>query len=215
MPYFDLQLRALFDRPVDFRRDAVGGMGTGMYCLAARVKALGPGGACGARRRTDHVPGNVVWMRLPFDPPTGTAGVDRSALFLTYGPSMPARGGAEAEVYAAEDLQSRFPTRANSRVGVTAADLAAPAHVHAVAAAAATAAAVALQSGALSPGVTGGDAAAPLAGLHILVVDDSAPIRKVSYSPLSNPLSPIPPPPVSLWLHANQQCSCVPFSLHT
>ena len=44
-----VQLKALFDRPVGFRRDAVGGMGTGMCCLAARVKALGHGADCGAR----------------------------------------------------------------------------------------------------------------------------------------------------------------------
>ncbi len=62
-----IELKALYSRPVNFKREAVGGMGTGMCCLAARVKALG--GDCGARLRADNLPGTVVWFRTPFDEP--------------------------------------------------------------------------------------------------------------------------------------------------
>ena len=62
--FSSIELKALYNRPVTFRREAVGGMGTGMCCLAARVKALG--GDCGARLRADSSPGTVVWFRVPW-----------------------------------------------------------------------------------------------------------------------------------------------------
>ena len=58
-----VELKALYNRPVIFKREAVGGMGTGMCCLAARVQALG--GGCGARLRADGAAGTVVWFRVP------------------------------------------------------------------------------------------------------------------------------------------------------
>jgi len=160
-------LKALFDRPVGFHRDAVGGMGTGMCCLAARAKALGQGADCGARRRTDNVPGTAVWIRVPFEAPVDPGcdgsdhGVDRMTLFLNLGfghRTRPPRG--EPEVFSPEDFDC--PPVAPPMVNT--------------AAATATAGRVPAEG---PDGVTSSSAAVNLAGQRILVVDDSAPIRKV------------------------------------
>jgi CheY-like chemotaxis protein len=60
------QLKAMFDRPIQFARENVGGMGVGLYCLSERVAVLG--GDCGARTRADRKSGTVVWFRVPFEP---------------------------------------------------------------------------------------------------------------------------------------------------
>ena len=142
-----------------FRRDAVGGMGTGMCCLAARVKALG--GDCGARKRTDFVHGTDVWMRLPFDPPSGVGGDGMEGLsdFLDLGSgrlSAPPVSG-QVEVFAPEDFGGPAADGpAAMSVGESPVD--APPR---------------------SDDMSSMPDAKPLAGLRILVVDDSAPIRKV------------------------------------
>ena len=93
-----VELKALYNRPVIFKRAAVGGMGTGMCCLAARVQALG--GDCGARLRTDGAAGTVVWFRVPLVEQSeggvegDSAAFDASALSLTENvrPHMTVRG---------------------------------------------------------------------------------------------------------------------------
>ena len=178
------QLKALFDRPVGFKRDTVGGMGTGMCCLAARVKALGPGAECGARRRTDEEDGTDVWFRLPFDPPPDTGShhsAEQTALFLNVGSGRhlaPASG--VVEVFAPEDFNGPpvgAPPAVDDAAAVAAAlaPAAADASRPARRGGAAPAAAVPPRSDDMSSMPD----AKPLAGLRILVVDDSAPIRKV------------------------------------
>jgi CheY-like chemotaxis protein len=73
-------LQSIFMRPVTFKREAVGGMGLGMCCLAARLNALG--GTYGARGRLDSMPGTVVWFRIPFVPCKEGQKAPRSALLL-------------------------------------------------------------------------------------------------------------------------------------
>ena len=80
MNFTPLGLKALFNRPVTFRREAVGGMGTGMCCMANRIKALG--GECGARLRADNASGTVVWFRFPLEACVDTQHVFRSSLML-------------------------------------------------------------------------------------------------------------------------------------
>ena len=74
-----VQLKALFDRPIQFSRESVGGMGVGMYCLIQRCKALG--GDAGARLRPDNRSGTVVWFRFPYDPCTSSQRAVKSELF--------------------------------------------------------------------------------------------------------------------------------------
>ena len=75
-------LKALFDRPIQFVRERVGGMGMGLFCLAERVAALG--GGCGARLRSDRLPGTVVWFRIPFQPPPAGRRVVPSTLMYSH-----------------------------------------------------------------------------------------------------------------------------------
>ena len=74
------QLKALFDRPIQFAREAVGGMGVGLFCMGERCKALG--GESGARLRLDNKSGVVVWFRIPLErcPPGKKA--TKSELFM-------------------------------------------------------------------------------------------------------------------------------------
>ena len=75
-----MQLKALFDRPIQFARENVGGMGVGLFCMGERCKALG--GDTGARLRLDNKSGTVVWFRIPLEkcPPGKKA--TKSELFL-------------------------------------------------------------------------------------------------------------------------------------
>ena len=166
-----MQLKALFDRPVGFRRDAVGGMGTGMCCLAARVKALGHGADCGARRRTDDVQGVDVWMRVPFEPPAGhlraLSGIDdveqmSTLLDLSFGHHVSLLAANKSEIFA-PDFDDP-PAPATGPIAPAVAD-------HTTTAEAPSNRSDKKDAATSSP--------SPLAGLRILVVDDSAPIRKV------------------------------------
>ena len=145
---------------MDFRRDALGGMGTGMCCLAARVKALG--GDCGARRRPRDERGTDVWFRMPFDPPAVGGGSNRGAeisvfLDMSSGRHRAPPASGEVEVFAPEDYVGP-PVDAVPDMSAAASAAAEPPR---------------------ADDVSTMPDAKPLAGLRILVVDDSAPIRKV------------------------------------
>ena len=75
-----MQLKALFDRPIQFARENVGGMGVGLFCMGERCKALG--GESGARLRLDGKPGTVVWFRIPLEPCPPGKKATKSELFM-------------------------------------------------------------------------------------------------------------------------------------
>ena len=99
-----VELQALYNRPVTFKREIVGGMGTGMCCLAARVQALG--GDCGARLRTDGAAGTVVWFRVPWKEGRGGEGANASASGFVSTAGQ--RGSLGAAVGPVVLLMSRF-----------------------------------------------------------------------------------------------------------
>ncbi len=112
-----IELKALYSRPVTFRREAVGGMGTGMCCLAARVKALG--GDCGARLRADNLPGTVVWFRVPCEEAVG--GSQRSAASepgRTQAGSRPLVSGSVVYLAGKFDSVSKLIRRGSSLQGM-------------------------------------------------------------------------------------------------
>jgi signal transduction histidine kinase len=110
-------LQAFFMRPVMFRREAVGGMGLGMCCLAARVKALG--GTYGARVRSDHVPGTAVWFRIPFEPCKDGQKAARSTLCVHQPTSEVEHSSRTRRVSGAPDLLARVPQAPGSVASAT------------------------------------------------------------------------------------------------
>jgi len=89
-----VQLKALFDRPIQFSRESVGGMGVGMYCLIQRSKALG--GDAGARLRADNRSGTVVWFRFPYEPCPENLRAIESGLFALRKTYMDTYAGVSA-----------------------------------------------------------------------------------------------------------------------
>ena len=109
------ELQALFMRPVTFRREAVGGMGLGMCCLAARLTALG--GTYGARARSDSVPGTVVWFRIPLESCKEGQKAPRSVLCLEapVGVGVVSVSSAPNLVLQAQDMDAAGPGSVQSK----------------------------------------------------------------------------------------------------